>query len=140
MPSLHKLAGALIVCAVIMGLLTPSAWGPAKPVRGARVRTASTAAPLRATGVAAAPTATGAPTGAAAPPTAPAAPPTAPPQAAAVQANELGEVPVLMYHRILVKPISDLDRTPAQLTAELDRLAREGYVPVTAAEYVAGRM
>ncbi|MCW2941392.1 MAG: polysaccharide deacetylase [Actinomycetia bacterium] len=57
-----------------------------------------------------------------------------------MQANELGEVPVLMYHRILVKPISDLDRTPAQLTAELERLAREGYVPVTAAEYVAGRM
>jgi peptidoglycan/xylan/chitin deacetylase (PgdA/CDA1 family) len=60
--------------------------------------------------------------------------------AAAVKANELGEVPVLMYHRIQAKPHASLDRTPTELRDELTRLAREGYVPVTAAEYVSARM
>ena len=56
------------------------------------------------------------------------------------RANELGLVPVLMYHRIVRKRTSSLDRTPAQLRKELERLAREGYVPVTAAEYASGRI
>jgi peptidoglycan/xylan/chitin deacetylase (PgdA/CDA1 family) len=62
----------------------------------------------------------------------PAAPPTA--DAAAVRANELGRVPFLMYHRIVAAPQSVYDRTPAQFRAELDRLAAEDYVPVTAKE------
>ncbi|MFC4856846.1 polysaccharide deacetylase family protein [Actinophytocola glycyrrhizae] len=57
---------------------------------------------------------------------------------AAVGANELGVVPVLMYHRIVPAPASVYDRTPAAFRAELVRLARENYVPVTAASYAGG--
>jgi peptidoglycan/xylan/chitin deacetylase (PgdA/CDA1 family) len=39
-----------------------------------------------------------------------------------------------MYHRIVAAPQSVYDRTPAQFRAELDRLAAEDYVPVTAKE------
>ncbi|RJL24854.1 polysaccharide deacetylase [Bailinhaonella thermotolerans] len=68
------------------------------------------------------------------------APRPAPPDPASVKANELGMMPILMYHRILAKRQAELDRTPEQLRRELVRLAREGYVPVTAAEFAAGRM
>jgi Predicted xylanase/chitin deacetylase len=57
-----------------------------------------------------------------------------------VRANELGLVPVIMYHRILVKRLASIDRTPAQLRKELEKLAKEGYVPVTAAEYVSRKI
>src|SRR5262249_46884112 len=57
-----------------------------------------------------------------------------------VHANELGEVPVIMYHRIMAKPQSSLDRTPADVHAELVRLAQEGYVPITAADFVTGHI
>ncbi|MFS1297793.1 polysaccharide deacetylase family protein [Streptosporangium longisporum] len=60
--------------------------------------------------------------------------------AAKARANELGQVPVLMYHRVVDKPTTQDDRTPAQFRAELERLAREDYVPVTAAEFVSGRI
>lgn len=60
--------------------------------------------------------------------------------AAKVKANELGQVPVLMYHRIVPKPGSEDDRTPAQFRTELERLATDGYVPITAAEYVTGKI
>jgi peptidoglycan/xylan/chitin deacetylase (PgdA/CDA1 family) len=60
--------------------------------------------------------------------------------AAATKANELGMVPVFMYHRILPKPEDPLDRSLQQFRAEVTRLADEGYVPVTAADYVAGRI
>jgi peptidoglycan/xylan/chitin deacetylase (PgdA/CDA1 family) len=49
-------------------------------------------------------------------------------------------VPVLMYHRIVAAPESVYDRTPQAFRAELVRLAREGYVPVTAADYVDGAL
>jgi peptidoglycan/xylan/chitin deacetylase (PgdA/CDA1 family) len=62
----------------------------------------------------------------------------APPDPAVVGANELGVVPVLMYHRIVATPASVYDRTPEGFRAELVRLANEGYVPVTAARYAAG--
>jgi peptidoglycan/xylan/chitin deacetylase (PgdA/CDA1 family) len=64
----------------------------------------------------------------------------APPDPAAVGANELGLVPVLMYHRLVPNPAGVYDRTPDEFRAELVRLAREGYVPVTAARYVAGEI
>lgn len=64
----------------------------------------------------------------------------APPSPARVRANELGLVPVLMYHRIVAAPKSVYDRTPGDFRAELERLAREHYVPVTAAEFTAGRI
>ncbi|MGK5448399.1 polysaccharide deacetylase family protein [Streptomyces radiopugnans] len=59
---------------------------------------------------------------------------------AAVRANELGAVPVLMYHRIMDEPETVDDRTPQEFRAELERLAREGYVPVTAREFTSGEM
>jgi peptidoglycan/xylan/chitin deacetylase (PgdA/CDA1 family) len=64
----------------------------------------------------------------------------APPDPAEVQANELGNIPVLMYHRIIADPTSVYDRTPDDFRAELERLARENYVPVTTAELAAGRI
>ncbi|WP_433869378.1 polysaccharide deacetylase family protein [Saccharopolyspora sp. CA-218241] len=82
--------------------------------------------------------------GTVAPPPAP--PPAAPPPEPArptpesVRANELGDVPVLMYHRVTPEPTSAYDRTPADFRAELERLAAEGYVPVTATEYATGRI
>ncbi|WP_290051773.1 polysaccharide deacetylase family protein, partial [Amycolatopsis solani] len=55
-------------------------------------------------------------------------------------ADELGRVPVLMYHRLAERPRSVYERTPADFTAELDRLAAENYVPVTTAEFVTHRL
>lgn len=57
-----------------------------------------------------------------------------------VHANELGLVPILMYHRLLKKRIASIDRTPAQLRAELKKLAKGNYVPITAAEFVSGNI
>ncbi|WP_214320792.1 polysaccharide deacetylase family protein [Nonomuraea sediminis] len=57
-----------------------------------------------------------------------------------VKANELGQIPVLMYHRIVDNPGSEDDRTPAKFRADLERLAHDGYVPVTAADYVTGKI
>jgi peptidoglycan/xylan/chitin deacetylase (PgdA/CDA1 family) len=57
-----------------------------------------------------------------------------------VHANELGAIPVLMYHRLVAVPTSVYDRTPDDFRAELERLAREGYVPITTAELAAGRI
>lgn len=70
----------------------------------------------------------------------PRSPGPAPADPAAVRANELGVVPILMYHQILTRPQGAYDETPAALRAELTRLARSGYVPVTAADYAAGRL
>ncbi|MFB6613319.1 polysaccharide deacetylase family protein [Streptomyces sp. NPDC085524] len=59
---------------------------------------------------------------------------------AEVGANELGDVPVLMYHQLTAKPASVYDRSPADFRAELERLARENYVPVTAQAFQTGRI
>ena len=53
---------------------------------------------------------------------------------AMVHANELGEIPVLMYHRILANSTTATDSTPEQFRAELERLAANHYVPITATE------
>ncbi|MFI8996747.1 polysaccharide deacetylase family protein [Streptomyces sp. NPDC053542] len=66
--------------------------------------------------------------------------PSRPKSPASVHANELGAVPVLMYHQIVDKPRSAYDRRPADFRAELERLAKEGYVPVTAGAYSAGKI
>ncbi|MFC4119650.1 polysaccharide deacetylase family protein [Nonomuraea zeae] len=55
-----------------------------------------------------------------------------------VHANEVGLVPVLMYHRILAKRVASIDRTPAQLRKELEKLAKQGYVPISAREFATG--
>ncbi|MFJ9079573.1 polysaccharide deacetylase family protein [Streptomyces sp. NPDC102278] len=59
---------------------------------------------------------------------------------AEVGADELGQVPVLMYHQLTGAPSSVYDRTPADFRAELERLARENYVPVTARDFQTGRI
>ena len=59
---------------------------------------------------------------------------------ASVRANELGLVPVLMYHQVVPRPKGVYDRTPAEFRKELERLAREDYVPVTAEAYVRGEL
>lgn len=60
--------------------------------------------------------------------------------AAEVGANELGAIPVLMYHRILPDGGGDYDNTPEEFRAELTRLHEEGYVPITTADLVDGRI
>ncbi|MFI7124329.1 polysaccharide deacetylase family protein [Nonomuraea sp. NPDC050153] len=55
-----------------------------------------------------------------------------------VHANEAGLVPVLMYHRILAKRLASIDRTPGQLRKELEKLAKQGYVPITARDFATG--
>ncbi len=57
---------------------------------------------------------------------------------ASVKANELGVVPVLMYHRLTPTPKAEYDRTPDDFRAELLRLYDSGYRPVHARELVAG--
>ena len=57
---------------------------------------------------------------------------------ASVHANELGVVPVLMYHQLVPRPAGDYDQTPAQFRAELEQLYRSGYRTITAAALVAG--
>lgn len=60
------------------------------------------------------------------------------PDPASVGANELGSVPVVMYHRIVPEVKGEFDRTPEQFRAELTRLHDAGFRPVTAREYVSG--
>ncbi|WP_336207570.1 polysaccharide deacetylase family protein [Nonomuraea sp. LPB2021202275-12-8] len=60
--------------------------------------------------------------------------------AAKVKANELGQIPVLMWHRIVDKPATTDDRTPAKFREDLERLVKDGYVPITAAEFVTGKI
>lgn len=59
---------------------------------------------------------------------------------AAIKANELGVVPVLMYHQFVAQPKGVYDQTPAQLKAELTRLYHQGYRTITAAAFVAGKI
>ncbi|MFC6881771.1 MULTISPECIES: polysaccharide deacetylase family protein [Actinomadura] len=146
MPLLHKIAGVVVVCAVILGLTLPGArrgrdGGASASRAGAESRTGPSPSASPRSSRADAPR-SGSPSpsasaSATATPTAPLAP--AAPAAAAVKANELGEIPVLMYHRILKKPELSLDRSTKELRDELTRLAEEGYVPITAAEFVGGR-
>ncbi len=83
-----------------------------------------------------------APAAAPAPPPAPAATSVrvTPASARQVGADELGRVPILMYHRIVARPRSVYERTPEDFTAELERLAAEDYVPVTTAELATHRL
>ena len=57
---------------------------------------------------------------------------------ASVHADELGAVPVLMYHQLVAVPKGDYDQTPAQFRAELEMLYAHGFRTVTAAALVAG--
>lgn len=57
---------------------------------------------------------------------------------AEVEANELGEVPVLMYHRLREDGGGDYDRTPEEFRAELEWLFANDYVPVLVRDLVDG--
>jgi peptidoglycan/xylan/chitin deacetylase (PgdA/CDA1 family) len=57
-----------------------------------------------------------------------------------VKANELGQIPVLMYHQLLAQPHGVYDQTPAQFKAELVSLYAHGYRTITAADLIAGRI
>lgn len=57
---------------------------------------------------------------------------------ASVKANELGVVPVLMYHRLTATPTGEYDRKPDDFRNELQRLYDSGYRPVLARDLVAG--
>lgn len=59
---------------------------------------------------------------------------------ASVKANELGVVPVLMYHRLTPTPKAEYDRTHEAFRDELQRLYDSGYRPVLARDLVAGTM
>lgn len=63
-----------------------------------------------------------------------------PPSPASVHANELGQIPVLMFHQVVADPQGDYDISPAELRAQLESLATHGYVPVTMAAVAAGRI
>jgi hypothetical protein len=52
--------------------------------------------------------------------------------------NELGVVPVLMYHQLLPDGGGDYDLSPVEFRRELDRLWREGYRPIRASDLVDG--
>ncbi|RSN58096.1 polysaccharide deacetylase family protein [Actinomadura sp. WAC 06369] len=144
MPLLHKIAGVVVVCAVVLGLVLPGA-RRGDDGNEARRAGAAEAEPVDAEkamrpgpGATPAPSAGGA---SAAPSVSATAPiPAAAPAAAAAKANELGQVPVLMYHRILDKAEQSLDRSTKELYDELTRLAKGGYTPVTATEFASGRI
>jgi hypothetical protein len=57
---------------------------------------------------------------------------------AEVGANELGEVPVLMYHRILPEGGSEYDLTPEEFREELQYLYDNDYRPIRTDQLVSG--
>ena len=54
--------------------------------------------------------------------------------------NEVGEVPVIMHHEIREDRVGEYDQTPAEFRGELERLWRQGYWPVRAADLATGRL
>ena len=134
LPHLHKFAVVLIIIGVAVGFLAPSArhgghHSQARTAAGVEART-SPSGPARAAAQPKPPVKRGPPfdkvKAAAA--------------ARAASANELGQVPILMIHRVIAKPDVSLDRTPTELYEEFTGLAKQGYVPVTASEFVTGQM
>jgi peptidoglycan/xylan/chitin deacetylase (PgdA/CDA1 family) len=108
------LAGA----AGLAGLAATACAGPDRP------RAAATGRPL------ASPTTSS--------PASPSASPAADP--AAVKANELGVIPVMMYHRITPTVAGEFDMTPKDFRAQLQRLFHEGYRPVRTIDLARGEM
>ena len=54
--------------------------------------------------------------------------------------NELGVVPVLMYHEIRPDRVGAYDQTPDEFRSELEYLWRNGYAPVYASDFVDGKI
>ena len=59
---------------------------------------------------------------------------------AEVEANELGEVPVLMYHRLLDEGGGRMDLTPEEFRSELEYLYDHDYRPIRTDQLVAGEI
>jgi len=59
---------------------------------------------------------------------------------ASVNANELGMVPVFMYHQLKANPSGGYDQTPEHFKAEVQTLYDMGFRPITAADLVAGKV
>jgi hypothetical protein len=59
---------------------------------------------------------------------------------ASVKANELGKVPVMMYHVVKPDAKGEYDQTPEDFRKELERLYKDDYRPVTARDFVAGKI
>ena len=57
-----------------------------------------------------------------------------------LEPNELGVVPVLMYHQLLADGGGPYDLTPDEFRAELHRLYEEHYRPVTASALATGKI
>jgi peptidoglycan/xylan/chitin deacetylase (PgdA/CDA1 family) len=57
---------------------------------------------------------------------------------ASVKANELGLVPVMMYHVVKPDAKGEYDQTPTEFRAELERMHEADFVPITVQELVAG--
>ena len=55
-------------------------------------------------------------------------------------ANELGAIPVLMYHQLVVKPRRVYDMSPDAFRVQLQALYDAGYRPITAAAMASGRI
>jgi Polysaccharide deacetylase len=55
-----------------------------------------------------------------------------------LDANELGQVPIVMHHMIRADRVGEYDQTPAEFRAELEYLWRHGYVPVNVGELANG--
>ena len=54
--------------------------------------------------------------------------------------NELGVIPVIMHHEIRPDRVGAFDQTPGEFRAELEKLWRQGYWPVTAAALATRRL
>ncbi len=59
---------------------------------------------------------------------------------AEVGADELGQIPVLMYHQLRDDGGSDFDMTPEEFRSELEFLFDEGYVPITTLQLARGEI
>jgi peptidoglycan/xylan/chitin deacetylase (PgdA/CDA1 family) len=59
---------------------------------------------------------------------------------ASVKANELGKIPVPMYHVIKSEPKNEYDQSPEDLRKELERLYEANYRPITMRDMVAGKI
>ena len=60
-------------------------------------------------------------------------------QAEAIGANELGEIPVLLYHDISDQPGKDT-RTPQQLASDIDLLKSDGFYPINLRDLASGNI
>ncbi|GAA4084017.1 polysaccharide deacetylase family protein [Actinomadura miaoliensis] len=140
MPLLHKIAGVVIVCAVIMGLVLPRDERGSEPEREAARAGAQTKSENEADKDTPARPARQGRTTHARPSPSVTVIAQARPEVARIRANELGQIPVLMYHRIVKKPEMSLDRSVQEFRDEITRLAKSGYVPITAGEFAAGRV